>query len=139
MTSVASKTLYLHIGFHKTGTTAIQSCLSENYDLFLKHGYHLPRIPSHVRGYHHNIAWELRRHPSFSSKVGKIDDLLRTIQSVDTPRVIVSSEEFCKCNLEEITRLGRILDAFDVKVIVYLRRQDQFAQAVWAQVTKSVL
>ncbi|QFT83272.1 hypothetical protein FIU89_21805 (plasmid) [Roseovarius sp. THAF27] len=36
------KTLYLHIGLHKTGSTSLQSALFENLDLLKARGYLLP-------------------------------------------------------------------------------------------------
>ena len=139
MIATPKRKLYLHIGYHKTGTTAIQACLAENKRLFLKHGYHYPQIDPNdeERHHHHNIAWQVRNHKRYSPQDGKIDDLLREIERVRAPRVIISSEEFSQSNLPEIRKLAQVFEAYDVTVIVYLRRQDQYLQAVWAQGVKS--
>ena len=40
-----TKTLVLHIGTHKTGTTALQGALSSNPEVLSAHGYVYPRVP----------------------------------------------------------------------------------------------
>ncbi len=130
------RNLYLHIGYHKTGTTAIQTCLAQNNKLFLEHGYHYPLVGLHGQG-HHNIAWEIRQFRRFSRRDGTLRDLLREAENKATPNIIISSEEFCKADRSEIARLAEELRAYHVTVIVYLRRQDQLLQSIWAQLTKT--
>ena len=54
------KTIYLHIGGRKTGTTAIQLFLSSNRAQLKKKGYLYPGYPRHA---HHEITKELLYHP----------------------------------------------------------------------------
>lgn len=136
MIETSKRKLYLHIGYHKTGTTAIQACLYEDHRLFLKHGYHYPLISLRKHA-HHNLAWEMRKFHRFSRQDGTLADLVKEIERIHAPRVIISSEEFCKCNEAEIQTLAQGLQAYDVTVIAYLRRQDQLLQSSWAQVTKT--
>lgn len=59
------KTLYIHAGTHKTGTTAIQKFLSANRDLLAKNGY---LYPGTDQG-HHDVARELKKiHPASDTR-----------------------------------------------------------------------
>ncbi|MBZ0294051.1 MAG: hypothetical protein K8L99_15930 [Anaerolineae bacterium] len=136
MAVTSKRKLYLHIGYHKTGTTAIQTALVQENQLFLDHGYHYPQTGLQGRG-HANLAWEVRHFRRFSRVNGTLADVIKNIERVAAPRVIISSEEFCKCNRAEIESLAQTLQDYDVMVIIYLRRQDQLLQSLWAQVTKT--
>ena len=52
------KTLYLHVGTHKTGTTAIQALLTTRSDAFAQAGLFVPQTGriDEASG-HYNIAW----------------------------------------------------------------------------------
>ena len=65
------KRLILHIGTHKTWTTALQILLAKNDRVLAKNNILFPvsgRLSEHSG--HHNIAWELNDEPRFSGDRG---------------------------------------------------------------------
>jgi hypothetical protein len=127
--------LYLHIGYHKTGTTAIQEGLYYNRDALAKHGYYYPQIG--LQGYgQHEISWALKSEKSFRAESKIVEQLLDEMSKADSEKFIISSETFCAYGIPQVRRLGSIFSEYETKIVVYLRRQDQFLQAVWAQQVK---
>ena len=61
-----SKTLYLHLGFHKTGTTSFQHYCASNRDLLLEHGVTYPKFSA--KAYREDLPSEFENHsiPLFS-------------------------------------------------------------------------
>ena len=51
-----AKTIYLHIGTPKTGTTSIQSYLAKNYKDLYNDGYLVPKASRHNGGNHTLLA-----------------------------------------------------------------------------------
>jgi len=129
------KTIYLHIGLHKTATTSIQVGLEQNRIRLKRAGWHIPlagKIYWRNAG-QHNIPPGLMEYPRFARHMGTADDLVREIQQSPEQNFIVSSEVFCHLREPMVERLGSLLSPFNVVVIVYLRRQDEFLQSVWAE------
>lgn len=152
------KTIYLHIGFHKTGTSALQHYLWNNRALLRKKGINYPAIglsgPTHGM-----LANCLRGEPShdfvrrtkpmsypgefspYAVPPGLSADVLyksavKNAERSRCPITVFSSE----CFLEEIdpedvaSRLvGR---RHNTRIVVYLRRQDYWIQSVINQIVK---
>lgn len=61
-----NKTLYLHLGFHKTGTTSFQHYCASNRDLLLEHGITYPKFSA--KPYRQDLPSEFENHsvPLFS-------------------------------------------------------------------------
>lgn len=141
-------TLYLHIGMPKTGTTAIQRFCVRNRRALRRRGYCFPQSPL----FHPNISRErngrllvsVDRTPdgSFASPQaatewrGYMDFLAAQFRKC--PNVILSDEGIWNSRNAR-SGMWRDLKAeaeargFEIRVIAYLRRQDQFLQAAWAQ------
>jgi len=124
------KIVYLHVGLHKTGTTSLQKFLSDNQRLLSKRGVFrlstgLP--PNSDRSWgHHDLAWSLRE--------GDPHGLWRAARrEADAHKtVLVTSEEFSF--IRNAGRYSPVLDAFQgwqIRVICYLRRQDQFLESLY--------
>ena len=142
-------TLYLHIGMHKTGTTAIQRFCAENRRALIKRGYCYPLIfrkykdVGILQNGHFLIASEQNEEGKFKSPEGekewrrRIAYIIRLFQRY--PNVILSDERISiaakrQCpgvwmNLKEQLDRHKI----NIKVIIYLRRQDQYLFSFWAQ------
>jgi|GEM_PF-583562 len=129
------KTIYLHIGYHKTGTTAIQQSLYNHHELLKEQGYFYPIMGGKIG--HHNIAWELQSMWKFSASEGNLQDLLVEIKQNPNSSVIISSERLSRLTRDQIEKLAHAFMNYDVKVIVYLRRQDQLLQSIWSQTVKN--
>ncbi|MQA73283.1 MAG: hypothetical protein GEU88_02840 [Solirubrobacterales bacterium] len=126
--------LYLHIGRHKTGSTAIQHFFAANRAKLREQGLLYPqagRPPKKGISYgHHLLARELTA-PNQDS-AGSWDDLVTEISNADEKAFLLSSENFdLLTEKEQFAALHSRLSDFDVKVIVYLRRQDEFLHAYY--------
>ena len=140
------KTVYLHIGTEKTGTTTLQRFFSVNKDALLKMGYYYPN----EKGNNHTFLATYA-----AENIEKVKDLLiyqnikdnishegfrKEIESYLTRIVtnrkkkkenIVFSNEHISARLQtikEIITLKKLFDQFDfdTKIIIYLRRQDEY-------------
>lgn len=143
--------LTLHIGSGKTGTSSIQHFLHRNRERLAELGYLYPKSPGttrHVRlglsvqpddaldgfvNWHRQGASspeEFRQ--SFSRR------LISEINQSGLTRVLFSDEALYGCSKEALRRLGEFVDriAGSLRVIVYLRRQDDHLVSRYQQVVK---
>lgn len=129
-----SDKIYVHIGTHKTGSTALQIFLYQNSKILERSGIHYPTlavgVPYHIQ--HASLAYQLRsgdrlgfyKFISDSIKEGKV--------------LLLSSEAFLEKDqygmakdLEELKEYANV-----VKVIVYLRRQDHLFESAYQEIIK---
>ena len=137
-------TLYLHIGTPKTGTTAIQHFLAINRKVLESKGYNFPFMKMRFE----NLSRNRNAHFLIDQAVNKDSDTLEYKEQVNLcyeyiyellglyENVILTEESiwhacekiknFWEDLHEKITSKGHQL-----KVIVYLRRQDEFIQSYW--------
>lgn len=138
------KKLYLHIGTHKTGTTAIQvfsaknsDYLKENDCLYVETGRPVRENRKLVG--HHLLPWYLIKHNVPKSYYGKYEkniehlfsDLVDEIKTSKYNHILISSEEFDKLNSEEIEALKKYFADFEVFIIIYLRRKDSYIESMY--------
>lgn len=147
------KTLYIHIGTPKTGTTSLQHFCTENAKLFEEQGYCYPIFPHKFKyinimrngfflsykGYDENKNRNQMEEAKFFRQ--GMDFILDNFQKFDN--IILSDEAIWnvvfkggKTDLWE--RLKKEADEHDyvIKVVVYLRRQDSLATSWWNQKIK---
>src|SRR3989339_890168 len=129
------KTLYLHIGHHKTGSTALQVFFMSNSDLLLSKGISYPMTGILEPSGHYYLA--IGTIPAAKSHY-TIDRYIPELEkeTLNCPNIIISSEIFAfrKLNVDlniAVEFLGKLADR--IKIVVYLRRQDEWAQAIYAQ------
>lgn len=124
-----TRTLYLHIGSHRTAMTSIQLFLLDNFLPLIQNGCLLPlRKPRH---------FELLN--SIFSGARSVDDVAHQLHEradskapgADIQRVILSDEDVC--TRADISALKGFRDHFDVKVIYSLRRQDLWLESWYFQ------
>ncbi|MGB3404808.1 MAG: hypothetical protein WBA77_19140 [Microcoleaceae cyanobacterium] len=132
------KTVYLHIGLHKTGSTTIQHFLKDNKNILLKLGYLYPESGSVYSG-QHNLSWQLSQDPRYSRQYGGWEELYTEIASTSVNNVILSSEDFEILKPKQINLLRLKLQPYHTKIIVYIRRQDSLIQSVYTQQVKGGL
>lgn len=136
-----ARTCFLHIGTHKTGTTSLQTFLSENEQSLQLNGIYIPKTgrPSPGTG-HHNIAWELNDDPRFSRSFGTLSDLIMELRSLESRAVCITSEDFeyLHGRLDSLSRLFSDLSSigYDITVIVYLRPQGEYIESLYAELVK---
>lgn len=127
-------TIFIHLGQHKTGTSTIQNWLLENCSELAEAGLFLPQTGM-VNGGHHAFfdTYDQRNYSGFS-------DLLKTlreeIKKSHLPYSIISSEEFERLPLAASTQLLSALDDFDIRGMLYLRRQDGYMASDFGQQVK---
>lgn len=129
------KKLYIHIGSHKTGTTSIQKSLFENASLLKEHNLvYFSRNPDGSQDFHHNLNKWFYGY----SKKHNAEKLAKKLAGF-SENVIISAEAlsfvFFK---DELLQLKKNLDKFfdEIKIIAYLRRQDQQLISHYNQSTK---
>lgn len=149
------KTLYLHIGMPRTGTTALQKFCADNQEELNRQGYCYPVMPFQY--------WNANQLRTAHFLFGRVTDengnrdmekekqyfkegfqtLYNTFETYDN--VILSDEGLWNCGFRDAesvwAKLKREMDAnhFVTKVIVYLRRQDDFLFSWWSQRIKEGL
>lgn len=143
------KRIYLHIGMPKTGTSSLQFFCQENQDILGEKGYFYPVMPfryrqmSQVRNAHFLVG-------SVYTESGEVDeaktgeyrdqafDLLEGYLNKYS-NIILSDEAIWNCLTERNRDALDIIKQFcdkqsvELKVIVYLRRQDSFLESYWKQ------
>lgn len=124
------KKIYIHIGAHKTGTSAIQTFLSLNREMLKTKGFLYPGMERA----HHSIAGEFRRfslsqitnNPK-SSTLTYFDEINKS----NLDNIILSSEIF-ECLHSSVESLKAFIDdKFEVKIIFYVRRQDEKIESMY--------
>ncbi len=132
----------IHIGAHKTGTTAIQSCFDANRRTLARENVIYPRC----NWYHHaqhRLAFAMRgqRDPGAGDKPEmsyEIDAINRAIKSAsDEAQVFISSEEFFAASADSIAALRDGLDCTDIRILAVLRRPDELFVSMYNQNVKT--
>lgn len=125
----------LHVGRHKTGTSAIQSLLAVNDELLAgEYGILYPRTGRDPRKNYH--------HPLFSPLVddmlpldqAQIQTIMQEAHERNCHTVLLSSEILGRKGLTD-DQLRGVRDAFvnhEINVILYFRRQDFFLESTYA-------
>ena len=139
------KTAYIHIGLEKTGTTAIQHSIKINKDYLEGKGLIIAEDKSggeDTMRTHHRIAKSfindtkfLPAFPAYSTS--ELDKLFRSSKNPKGD-ILVSSELFCYYDQSEISKLKKYLSKYEVKIIVFFRRQDQFFESQYNQHIKGI-
>lgn len=145
-------TVYIHIGAPKTATSTLQSIFSKKYRKLLKNGVLYPRAGRHGDA-HHLLVCDLiekyqgHRMADFwygdSERGGAWQALREDIDSHgdNIHSVIVSSELFFgqTKNIDQMhDEIKASLAGHEIKIVVYLRRQDQLYSSFFNQDVKGV-
>lgn len=145
------KTLYLHIGTPKTGTSTIQYFCRKNENFLLQHGLCYPDLGFRFPGIGQNRNAYFLSHKIYDPQKNRLPEeearereagfkkLEKLFARQD--RVVISDEHLWNEKEIDETRLQDIRERMAkagvaVKAIVYLRRQEQVIQSYWAQQVK---
>ena len=126
------KKLILHIGAHKTGTTAIQTFIYENREALNKQGFYMPDFlfceehkPAELR-YSIINKDENRTRAYLRDIVGRAKE-----RSCET--VIISDEDFCETNKDDLNNVKIFSEFFEqIDVLMYCRRPDRQSESAYA-------
>lgn len=146
------KTLYLHIGTSKTGTTTIQTYCGINREQLRSKGvlfpimpYHYDRITKNRNGhflyakiYENGVRNKEKEKQVLKQELDYIVDCFK-----DYDNVLLSEESIWWATATRRKGLWKYLQEhsqqnnYQVKIIVYLRRQDQFMMSRYNQIIKT--
>ncbi len=137
--SLPADAILLHIGIHKTGTTALQSALRQVRAQLAQHGVTYPKTTDGpalaVRSLQGNeLGWE----PTKSLK--ELRAIWNRFASEVSPlpgRVLVSTESFCTATDRDAARIVRDLGAERVHVVVGIRAFGPLLTSSWQQYLKT--
>lgn len=136
MTALADDGILLHVGPHKTGTTAIQGALAAARPLLtdagiLYPGSRLEHNKQAAAAIQRSLGWE-------HQKVDRARWLALTEQVAEhTGRAIVSSEVFCEAEVEAARQIVDELGRERVHIVVTLRPLEKLLPSNWQQYIKS--
>ena len=136
---LAKDSVLLHIGVHKTGTTAIQASLADAREDLAAHGI---RYPGKLQAQHRAALALLGRPWGWNSRGGAVmdrrhfDTLVRRTANHDD-RVVISSEFFCEAPQDKAIETVEALGGPDkVTVVVTLRNLGALLPSSWQQYLK---
>jgi hypothetical protein len=128
------KQVFLHIGTSKTGTSSLQFFLHNNRESLARLGY---LYPSQNKT-HHNLAFILLGDSKASDRVDTWKDILAEIDNSPLNNIIISSEFFSEINnLDSLEKIAAYLAKYQIKIIVYLKRQDKKVESNFNQLMKT--
>jgi hypothetical protein len=138
MTEGARPRLVLHIGAGKTGSSTIQAMLASNRDRLRRRGVIVPDVHLGINGRINGTQVEYFNSllPISQASRDEVTKRLRGLADdaarIGRATVIISAENLM--NRDEFSSLFTAAeDWFDVVVILYIRRQDDFFMSRWAQ------
>lgn len=135
------KTAFLHIGTHKTGTSAIQAMLGTQYETLAQAGIYVP-LPGKNR-MHEVLAVHQAAAIRFVEGVEPnlpFEALLEELRRNELPVAVMSSENFEALYrkpdvLEQIaTKLG--FCGYEARIVMYVRRQSTYVESLYAELVK---
>lgn len=125
--------LVLHIGTHKTGTSTLQSVMTRAAPKLLAHGVSYLEAGRTNRIAHHPLAWGLRGR--YSTGMEAWESARAELKAGRAPIQVLSTEGFWYEDPQEIKR--QLDYTGEVKIVVYLRRQDAYLQSLYKQSVSS--
>lgn len=151
MSPVQPVDVVLHIGSDKTGTTSLQQLFRHNREALARRGVLYPRSPGRVR--HAGLGfyarpddalvtsrdWRRGEHPPPAVYRRRLlRRLAREVAASDAATALLSDEELFRLSTASILRLRGLLEpvAGSVRVVAYLRRQDDHLVSRYQQAVK---
>ncbi|WP_299007966.1 hypothetical protein [uncultured Shewanella sp.] len=127
--------LYIHIGSHKTGSTTIQHGLKEKSKDGMKEGWRYVKTPKCVK----QLMWAHEYNTTLVDNFKKA--LKKNIKLHNEISHYVMSSEFIMGNPDNGYKnsaiaakiLRKATEEYDVSIIIYLRRQDDFVESMYTQ------
>ena len=121
--------LYLHIGVHRTGTTSIQRFLRGNTAALGLRGVLNPD----GRARHHLLAGRILG-GQLDAVVAELNAQADAVAGGPVGTIVLSDEDLC--TRTDMARLARLSEHFDVRVILFIRRQDLWLESWYRQNVK---
>jgi hypothetical protein len=136
--AVEGKTLYLHIGLNKAGSSAIQRTLASHQKALQSAGLLYPHTGRSGSEAHHLLSHVLgfsQGKPPRVQTSSQLENLgpklLTECSRSGCTAAVVSSEVFT--NPGDISRVRDFLTGWDVRIVLYLRRHDHWWASCYSQ------
>ena len=135
------KSLYIHVGIPKTGTSAIQDFLLENSDILKeKHDLYYPNFEKSVDNSHHKIGVSLINNSYAEIKTHNeqllyLDKLEEDISKSHCNNILLCSEYF---HVND-NFINKFVEKYNIKIICYLKRQDYYIESLYRQQVQDVV
>ena len=137
------KTIYLHIGTPKTGSTALQHFLWDNKSILSNHN--IEAINPFVEAwnlcccYFRPKAWLSNPFKEdHSLKKNWLSNFKKDIDASPHNNLIISQENFSHIKANNIIEFRDFFSGYETKVICYLRRQDLRLESAYQEAIKTV-
>ena len=136
--AIAPNGLLLHIGVHKTGTTAIQAALADARTDLAANGV---RYPGKLQAHHRAALAVLGRPWGWNARGGAVLDTehfdkLAKRANAYSGRVVISSEFFCEADEETARTVVERLGGERVQIVITLRNLGKLLSSSWQQYLK---
>lgn len=134
----------IHIGPHKTGSTSIQRCLSDNYAALLAEGVLYPqagrRARQRLEHLHHPFALAMVAGDA-EACAAFVDDLRAELAERPVERIVLSSEVLArgKLSADVFAQVRALFPRAKVTWLFYVRRQDDLLLSLYAEGIKERL
>ena len=147
-------TLYLHIGTHKTATTTIQRFCADNREVFESKGMVYPDFPFRFpfKGPNRNGLFlgmvyrgsdGVRRRDLEKDYYHQAMDIIHELFQKYHSVVLSNERLWMDLYLKDAKLVRRLVKdsekyGYQIKMIVYLRRQDSFIESFWSETVKEL-
>ena len=119
------KQLILHVGFHKSGTSALQESFAAQRGELAAAGVLYPNIG---RKAHHRIAWALTQKPwGWKARGGEttpfrhFSKMVGLVNRSGSEKILLSSEFFAELTPDQIQKIAGAIKGREVKILFTLR------------------
>lgn len=131
--------LILHLGAHKTGTSAIQGFLDTNHDKLIEKGWEFIKVEDSVNLGNCISFWKYEDDVNFSIYEDKYQALINKLSENNFNKIISSEDMFFINDKSMVERLcNDIKQIFDdIDIVIYLRNQVDMALSNKAQGAKT--
>lgn len=129
----------LHIGPHKTGTTALQAAFHESRDSLESQGVHYAGERGHSMVAAMAAAGRQTLPTLSSAAVDEWNALVEEVATTRALRVALSSEFFADASAERAADIVRLLGGDDVHVVVTLRSLVRILPSQWQQYMQNAM
>lgn len=138
---LADREVLVHIGVHKTGTTAVQGALSAARADLAAQGIRYPGTGTDhfvatnaFLGKRRGAGWST---PMDAPSITAWTRLLKEVHDADDMRVVVSSESLCEATPEQIRMFVDEFRGRPLRVVVTLRPLEALMPSTWQQYLKT--
>ncbi|MFC1688662.1 hypothetical protein ACFL07_03265 [Pseudomonadota bacterium] len=141
---IPRKELIIHIGSAKTGSTALQKFLTENISFLYEAGICYPKSGRYSAYDHYYLFSAARPDEWYASKdVGTFEEEwmplvseLHEALSNGSEYGLLSCTGFLRFNREQLEKIRTWFSEFKIRIVYYLRRQDELLMSVISQAMK---